>query len=354
MRSTRSVKTSPLRHLLVSSGSDSSHEGLTCGEGKRVGGPVPNRDVVCVCARARHHHDLTHARDGVEADGRELHGREHVVQQRVAHVEEPRTDVGGARGLAQRARGRFLWVGVPVGWSWLGLAGRGWSGLWGACAHPEPAVARVRAEKLALGVAVERIPAGDRRADHAIDLRLVDQRARVQQRRLGDADVRDKVAVGVLDQRAAKEQVPVGPARHAAHEAHGDLRARRVEAARVGVRRVHVGAHAHRAVARVHGVVARFVDEVEVVVLVARPPRARVRRARRLGARRLAHEPVKRLAAIARVRVKLGVVRAHEVASMDWVLCHAGTCGRVRACVFVFLCKCVWFDARRSKPPQRL
>ena len=29
MRSTRSVKTSPLRHLLVSSGSDSSHEGLT-------------------------------------------------------------------------------------------------------------------------------------------------------------------------------------------------------------------------------------------------------------------------------------------------------------------------------------
>lgn len=40
MRSTRSVKTSPLRHLLVSSGSDSSHEGLTCGEGKRVGGLV--------------------------------------------------------------------------------------------------------------------------------------------------------------------------------------------------------------------------------------------------------------------------------------------------------------------------
>ena len=205
----------------------------------------------------------------------------------------------------------------------VGLAGRGWSGLWGACAHPEPAVARVRAEKLALGVAVERVPAGDRRADHAVDLRLVDEGARVQQRRLGDADVRDKVAVGVLDQRAAKEQVPVGPARDAAHEAHGDLRARRVEAARVGVRRVHVGAHAHRAVARVHGVVARLVDKVEVVVLVVRPPRARVRRARRLGARRLAHEPVEGVAALARVRVKLGVVRAHEVASVDRVLAAA-------------------------------
>ena len=52
MRSTRSVKTSPLRHLLVSSGSDSSHEGLTCGGEARVwacealGREEPNRDVV--------------------------------------------------------------------------------------------------------------------------------------------------------------------------------------------------------------------------------------------------------------------------------------------------------------------
>ena len=103
---------------------------------------------------ARHHEHLTNTRHRVETDGRESQCSNHVVLNGVAHVDDPGQDVARNGGRAQGARRR------------LG----------------QPAIARVRAEKVALALTVQGVPARDRRSLDAIDLRRVHERARVDQR----------------------------------------------------------------------------------------------------------------------------------------------------------------------------
>lgn len=158
---------------------------------------------------------LAHARHRVEAERRQAHCGHDVVAERPHGGEDRLGDVVWARRAAQRARGR-----------------RG-----------QPARVRLARVVVALVLAVELVPARDALLRDAVDLRLLDEHARVDQASGVDADAVHVVLVDV-DQDAAQEAALRVRLRPAAREADGDLRADLRVAARVHVVVVHVGAHA--------------------------------------------------------------------------------------------------------------